>query len=173
VAGSCTGGAVPPKLVFITETSVASTFQGAPAADAICNQEAAAAGLAGTYRAWLGEDDLSSMVLRVAQSESGYVRTDGTSIADNYADLVDGTLDAPINVTALGATVSEVQAWSNQHVGAPVPFLGAASCAGWTTTASTSYGWTGLADETDSAWTEGQILPCSPYRLARFYCFQD
>ena len=86
------------------------------------------------------------------------MRVDGVQVADNWADLIDGSLDAPINVT---------------ETGGPVP-IGNTNCAGggfptvWSGTNSngTSGGDTcgnfaanagsgrwGRADETTGSWT--------------------
>jgi hypothetical protein len=159
------------KRAFITESSRAPDFGGISGADAACNADADAAKISGTYRAWIG-DDTGSAPARIARAADGYFRTDGTRIADDYDDLVDGTLDAPLNVTARGTALSLAQAWTNVHLGS-AGFPGPASCSNWTTASSNVYGWTGIADRTTSEWTESQILPCGPNRRAHFYCFEQ
>jgi hypothetical protein len=41
----------------------------------------------------------------------GFVRTDGVKIADDWADLTDGSLDAKLNVTETGAVSTNTATW--------------------------------------------------------------
>lgn len=158
------------KRVFLTEGAWPPTFGGVAAADAYCDAEARSAGIEGQYRAWLG-DESTTAPSRIARSADGYARTDGVLVANDYADLTDGGLNAPINVSARGEVIQGVQAWSNIHLGGSV-YPGTAACQGWATDSASAYGWTGKADEATSEWTESQLLPCGPYRKAHFYCFE-
>ena len=158
------------KRVFLTQAAWPPTFGGVATADAHCAAEAESAGLPGQYRAWLG-DESTTAPSRITNSADGYARIDGVLIANDYADLTDGSLNAPINVSAHGEAIPDVQAWSNVHLGGGT-YPGSAACQGWTSDSVSAYGWTGKADEATSEWTESQLLPCGPNRKAHFYCFE-
>jgi hypothetical protein len=74
---------------------------GLDAADAKCQRLATAAGLVGTYKAWLSNGS-ASPASRFVRSIYPYVRVDGVMIASNWDDLVDGVLNNPINKTETG-----------------------------------------------------------------------
>jgi hypothetical protein len=91
------------KKVFLTSLAYpASTLGGLVGADTKCQERATAAGLPGTYKAWLS-DSTGSPSTRFTRSAVPYVRTDGNFIANNWADLVDNTWANPINKTESGA----------------------------------------------------------------------
>ena len=74
---------------------------GIAGADAICASEADTAGLDGEFKAWLST--LSSAAAdRLAQSSVPYVLVNRTRVADNWDDLTDGSIQAPINRDASG-----------------------------------------------------------------------
>jgi hypothetical protein len=85
----------PYKVVFVTSTLYQASFGGLEGADAVCQSHAAAVDLPGTFRAWLSTRDVTAAE-RLTHAAVPYVRTDGTTIADDWDDLVDGTLAAPI-----------------------------------------------------------------------------
>jgi hypothetical protein len=81
------------RIVFIT-AGVFGTAGGVAGADALCASEAAGLGLTGTYLAWIA-DGVSDPASRFPLNAGPYVReADGVTIADDWADLTDGTLDA-------------------------------------------------------------------------------
>jgi hypothetical protein len=55
----------------------------------------------GLFRAWLSTD-LASPADGFLKSDVPYVRLDDVQVAADWQDLIDGTLDAPINVSELG-----------------------------------------------------------------------
>jgi hypothetical protein len=166
----------PQRIVFVSSVMFTGDMGGLLGADAECQALAGAAGLGGTYMAWLS-DDMESPATRMVQSAEPYVRVDGVQVAPNWAGLIDGVLDAPINVTELGGA----------------PPIGNTSCAGggfptvWTSTASnaTSQGsacgnfasilgsgrW-GRADVTDGSWTSWCVGGTCDW-LSPIYCVQQ
>ena len=87
------GEELPPgcpalKRVFVTSTRYTGDLGGIPGADEKCQSHADAAGLAGTFLAWIS-DGVDSPATRFARSAEPYVRTDGTKIAEDWDDLVD------------------------------------------------------------------------------------
>jgi hypothetical protein len=75
----------PPNIVFTTSTTQTAALGGLAGADAICAQRALAAGLAGTYRAWLSTSTVNA-IDRLG-SASGWVRPDGKPVLNNVADI--------------------------------------------------------------------------------------
>ncbi len=95
---------VSGKLVFLTSTQHTGDLGGVTGADGICQDAASLAGHPGTFKAWLsGGASSSSPSVRFTQSTEPYVRVDGAVVADDWADLTDGTLHNPINVDEYGA----------------------------------------------------------------------
>jgi cysteine-rich repeat protein len=90
------------RLVFVTSTVYTGNLMGIQGADIECNLRALAAGLPGTYAAWISTNVNNVPVTpanRFVHSAVPYFMTNGTKVADNWADLTDGTLDAPIDRT--------------------------------------------------------------------------
>jgi hypothetical protein len=170
------GVSVAPKTVFVTSTTHDAHFGTIGGADAMCQAHATTAGLPGTYRAWLGFLG-GSAVTRFDPFGSTYQLVDGTPIATDWADLLDGALAHPIDLTELGTPVTP---------GGPM-------CAGpavWSNTSSDGFEVGSydcyfpvlatnappapvFGDTSSSAleWTDGCLGTCSA--LAPIYCFQE
>lgn len=87
-------GTISPssKIVFLTSQGYSGKLGGLAGADAICQSEAAANGLPGTFKAFLSDNNTSAAD-RLTHSSVPYETVNGTRIADNWADLVDGWID--------------------------------------------------------------------------------
>ena len=88
--------AVPSGLadvrVFVTSQKYTGNLGGPEGADAKCQACADAAGLGGTWKAWICDSTTTASV-RLTHFDENYVRAvDRTSIATNWADLTDGAL---------------------------------------------------------------------------------
>jgi len=119
------------KTVFVTSQLFDGNFGGGqkvlgyPMADQRCQTLAQQAGRAGTYKAWLsGRVDTGAgplphgVVNRFTQSSVPYALVNGTKVADNWADLADGSLDHAIDLTEQGTPVgSEARVWTNTTTG--------------------------------------------------------
>jgi hypothetical protein len=99
------------RIAFVTEVSVPiSATKGIAADDEECQNEAMAAALPGTYKAFLSQIGKTAGERFVADQRP-WVRVDGVSLAEPGRSLLDATnlppmgLLAPINVTASGAYV--------------------------------------------------------------------
>lgn len=159
----------PSKVVFLTSTTHTGDFGGLAAADAICAARASAAGLSGTFLTWLA-DDTQAPATRFTQSAIPYVRTDGAVVADDWADLTDGTIQNPINVDEFGVPPSTLfWAWTDVDTDGSMGPL--RNCLNWTTASLGEMGANGLAGEVDSDWTTGWHTVCS--NSVRLYCFEQ
>jgi hypothetical protein len=149
---------------------------GLDGADDLCQGLADDAALVGTFRAWLG-DGVEGPVDRFTQSPSPYILTTGTIIADNWTDLVDGSLDAPIDVTETGGvppmgntTCGGSTVWTNVNTDGTT---NSAHCDGWTNSAGTAARW-GYSSASDGGWTaqcSGGGAVC--VWVSPIYCFQQ
>ena len=99
------------KNVFVTSQSHSGDFGGLTGADAFCQNLALTAGLSGTYKAWLS-DTTGSPSTRFAPASVPYRLVDGTTIANDWNDLTDGTIQTPINLDEYGNAVSSSMVFS-------------------------------------------------------------
>ena len=126
----------PGPTAFQTSGGFDGNLGGLIGADATC--QAAADGPTsivppGTYLAWLS-DDVDSPSTRFTRSTKPYRLPDGTKFADNYADLTDGFLRRPLNMTATGAIRSDA-VWTNTAPdGTPIEVTASLTCENWTST---------------------------------------
>ncbi|WP_271993721.1 DUF4215 domain-containing protein [Nannocystis radixulma] len=162
----CNANCTLPKRVFVSSTVYTGNMGGLAGAAAACNARAAAAGLGGTWDAWLSSAT-STPLARFNRTTTGYARIDGVTIADDWADLVDGTLDAPISLTEFGSTFSG-SVWTGTN---PDGTAGLYMCLGFTTT-ETYNADVGTSSSNTSTWSKsGSPNPCSASR--RIYCFEQ
>lgn len=163
-----------PGLVFATdETFLATAIGGLSGADAKCQAEAELAGLSGTFTAWLS-DSTADAKDRIGNNDEGYIRPDGTVVARNLADIIDGSVLNFINQNAKG-TFLRGHAWTGTDADggvAGIPNQFYETCNDWTGDASESNGRFGsLTDERfDRFWTSRARHTCG--RRKRLYCFQ-
>lgn len=155
------------KAVFVTSTSTAGGFGGVFGGDAICQTRANAAGLSGTFLAWLS-DPGASPAGRFAQSTVPYVMVDGTQVAANWADLTDGTLEHAIDRTELN-TLYEGAVWTATQPNGT--FAGSVSCNGWTALGANVTGINGSAASTNGTWTQAGGTFCN--NAFPLFCFEQ
>jgi hypothetical protein len=96
------------------------------------------------------------------------VLLNSTVVADNWSDLTDGKLRAPINVTETGKLVVELSTpvWTNVTAGGH--YTGDSDCQLWKS--MDGQGGFGDAQASDSTWTELAKLPCPV--VAHLYCVE-
>src|SRR5690606_37770616 len=97
------------RLVFATSTMYTGNLGGLAGADAICNARAQAAGLPGTYMAWISASG-QTPASRMLHSSVPYLPTDGNLVALDWADLVDGSLSFAIARTDFGGATPNATA---------------------------------------------------------------
>lgn len=139
-------GKFEPLFVFITSSTYPANTS-VSSRDAACQSEANAAGLSGTFKAWMsngGNNNISSTQYR------SYYRTDNKLVAYSWADLTDGTIANPINVAANGTTTYNESVWTGLNADGSIS---ANNCNGWTSISNTYQGQIGNSSSTNTAWT--------------------
>jgi hypothetical protein len=119
ISGDCTGttsctlsmtaprnvtiGITEKNIAFLTSTRTPGNMGGLSGADAICAARATAAGLPGSYVAWLSTGSVNA-ISRLAGSR-GWIRVDGQAFADTTTALGGSQFFYPLRVDELGAVL--------------------------------------------------------------------
>lgn len=201
------GGVCAEKVVFLSSQLFDGNFgNGQPVsghldADQRCQDLADAASLPGTFKAWIsGRVDTGAgplphgVVDRFTQNPGPYVLVNGTQVADDWADLTDGTLDHAIDRTEANlplATGDEARVWTNTTTSglawdngrncATGPSESVPNPSSWTCGAPS---WTagdcqfqsgkfGLATSTTSSWTGTESSNINCTNTFHLYCFEQ
>lgn len=107
----------------------------------------------------------------IGQSISAeYQLLDGTVVANDKADLTDGSLDAAINRDENDALYAGENSWTGTLAAGGT--VSTSTCNDWTDATSDYQGTQGDTDATAAGWTElGGTVPCDFVRS--LYCFAD
>lgn len=160
--GAVEGGA--EKIIFATSSKQNGDLGGLSGADGICGDLAESAGLEGTFKAWLSSSGQPAEE-RLAHAGVPYVRPDGTRVANNWNDLVDGSLDAPINRDQDGEQISG-DVWTGTRANGST---GDATCGGFDSTGD--IGVCGSSTAQNGNWSDN-IQPFCTSAL-RLYCVEQ
>ncbi|MEA3439157.1 MAG: hypothetical protein U9R58_02640 [Chloroflexota bacterium] len=192
----CTAGASESKTVFITSQAFNGALGGLDGADDKCQAAADAAGLGGTYKAWLSDSN-GSPSTRFTHSAVPYVDTMNTIIANNWADLttldvVDGIttiyyLQNPICTYENGEFISGSQsyedcnnentddyglmAWTNTYPDGTLNTAAFFSCNDWMSSVYSDHGNLGKTGYIRSAWTVWADTTCD--NSFHLFCFEQ
>jgi hypothetical protein len=160
-------------IVFATDGIYNGDFGGLTGADAVCNAHASAAGLPGTYKAWLSDGTISAAD-RLSHNPGPYQRVDGAVVAANWVDLTDGFLSASINLTEYGVPTYEdydaYEVWTNTTPAGAI--VGGNHCGNWGFATDDVSGALGLPGNTDGLWTETDSHTHRCSDELGLYCFQ-
>lgn len=164
VAGACAAA----RRVFATSNVFNADLGGLPGADARCQQHADAAGLGGTFRAYLVSSGQG--ISRVMQP-GPFVRLDGVVLADDWGafSYSKGSIQAPFHVAETRATIGG-NAWTG--LGEDLNY----HCNDWTTASfgclqGGPCGVAGETPQTDTRWNGNSVYHCSD--LYRLYCVEQ
>jgi hypothetical protein len=160
---------LPPTTVRVFAT--ADTFTGdlgsLAGADAICNAQAAQAGLGGTWVAWLSTTGVDARD-RLPVGSGPFVRAvSGVQIADDLFDLANAQLDAPVRDDPFGLDLGGQRVWTGT-----VGLGGTAHpdrCGDWTD--ELEDGMTGGTSSIGVGWTE-QSLSSQCTSPRHLYCLE-
>jgi hypothetical protein len=171
-------------LVFVTEATVTGNLgptspEAVQNADAICQSEADAAGLSGTFWAWLSYEVGGIVVPDYApayfefwhptMSGQRLFRTDGVPFAESWETLLLEGPSAALDVLADGTIANNTYAWTGTNADGTVD-VAKGTCSGWTDDSSTT-GVVGLVHSLLERWTHYGPGAC---RAAfSLYCFEE
>ena len=169
---SCSGYgdecALNTRTIFVSDNIWDGNLGGLIGADEKCQQSATDAGLPGNWKAWLSNSTTSASS-RLIHSNSFYTRTDGATVANNWADLTDGNLVNLIVKNEFGLSLTG----GSQAVWTATNYNGSSNlnnCANWNVNAglgrfgtytSNSPGW----------WTSSGTQSCA--FTNRLYCVEQ
>jgi hypothetical protein len=122
------------KVMFVTTDIIRGPeIGGVAGADAKCQQSAQAAGLMGTYRAWIATTTYSPAG-SWPRPTVPYVNRAGAIVANGWSDLVSGNLVHAVGLTEFGQVVDSSSQSAYYWTGANSAGFGTGNdCAGWTT----------------------------------------
>jgi hypothetical protein len=187
------GQTLPPyRRVFITSQTHKANFGGLAAGDNICGGAASAAGLGGTWAAWLSIAATSASS-RLEHASVPYQLLDGTIVAADWTELTSGSLRHPIDHDENDNVVSPTPppymtpytgtAWTGTNDDGTSAGTAAYTCDDWTysiSMGSNLYG--GLAGinpygedggATGKSWTSGPDYNCSDAYASSLYCIEQ
>jgi hypothetical protein len=164
--------------VFVTSRGVddANLFDGnvggLDGADTKCTD---AADDGGTWTAWLSDPNGNARD-RIRDGE--YQLLNGTVVANDKADLTDGSLDAAID---LDENLDTVQSGFESHVWTATETDGnygdSGTCFNWTSNDALDFGQVGESTAVDGTWTDvdpgGSVGGNNCAGVNRLYCFAD
>jgi hypothetical protein len=172
-------GGETSRCAFVTSTTHDGNLGGLEGGDAICQARAGEGGslaAPGTYKAWLSTSSTSAEN-RLTHATVPYKLVDGTTIADDWDDLTDGSLDAAFALTQEGGPPARTETWTGTD--AAGNFFGD-DCVAWTDATppppppdpAETAGTAGNTSEVDFQWTSATIfLGCNPE--LHLYCLQQ
>ncbi|MCA9563877.1 MAG: hypothetical protein KC561_10330, partial [Myxococcales bacterium] len=152
---------------------------GVSGASELCQSEADAADLDGTFRALLATSELSPLEVlfdlepgaTIPWPEQTWVRFDGVPIVDEPEDLLSGELLAPINVGLDGFFDIGFAKWTGAAFGL-ASNSGATedNCNDWRDTTDALSGRAGQDNAVDVQWRSRDTFDCTTSH--QLYCFQ-
>lgn len=181
-------GSAYARCVFVTSQTYTGNLDGLSGADSKCQELADAAGLSGSFKAWLS-DSTTEAHDRLAQAAVPYVRVDGVHVAKNWTDLTDGSLLAPIDKDETGDLVFAENVWTGTRSDGTTSHLNGTEtqCNDWTssdfagcTRAEGICANIGNSFRTNVDWTDrGACACCGPRdigsqaNILHLYCFEQ
>jgi cysteine-rich repeat protein len=164
------------RMAFATSTLHTGDLGGLAGADAICNMLAQSAMLPGTYMAWLSTG-VESPSTRFVQSAVPYRVPTGDQVADDWADLTDGSLDFAVARTETGANSvntalmcggsMRLARTGTNEFGTPGP----SNCVDFTSSMAMDLGLIGRSASNMSEWSNCGEFGCDV--MLPIYCFQQ
>lgn len=167
----------PRKRIFVTAgeytgdlaTAGGETY-GLEGADSICQTEANAQNLGGTWKAWISTS-LTDAADRVEDVGPWYFVDNRQRVAHNLAEFVTSGPERAIEMTPDGTVINAPRGervWTGTRANGRFT---ESTCRDWTSESDTYWGWAGFTDTTNTAWTEGLDYGCDgTYRL---YCLEQ
>jgi hypothetical protein len=152
-----------PKRMFISSNMYPYNIMNLAYADAQCSTLASMANLGGTWKAWYS-DQAGAAANRLNRNTLPYVNLVNQIVANDWADLTDGTLDAPVIYNEMRYPMNPSE-----------PIITNTDSAGnWMLSSCASNGLTGLGTigDTGSSWTYAIRVSCIG-ASARLLCVEQ
>jgi hypothetical protein len=173
---------LPAKRIFVTSKGFDGNLGGLSGADAKCQMLADAAGLGGTYKAWLS-DSTTSAKDRLAHSATPYVLVNGGTVADDWNDLTSGGPKIEIWVTETNGAVNynNVSCGSATSMvftgtwpdGSKAVGIGYSNCSDWTSNVGDQWAVVGGSNFfAGPSWTDGCIIGACA-NSSGLYCLEQ
>jgi cysteine-rich repeat protein len=167
----CNNVCARDSVVFMTSEHYTGDVNGLAGADQRCRMLAAIAGLRRfeTFRAWLSTAE-ESAADRLLHSRGRYVLVNGLVVAENWDELVSGTLLAPIDVDENSQTHGDYFAWTGTLADGQ-PAFDAGFCNGWTVNTDVTGGGAGVTLHVDATWSFAHQEGCQVSN--HIYCIEQ
>jgi hypothetical protein len=149
--------------VFVTSTTHSGNYGGLAGADLVCTNLAIAAGLGGTWAAWLSVQGGPHAATRVS-GVGPWSLVGGQVVATTKAQLLSGTLSHAIDHDEKGIVVVGGRAWTGSGA---TGLYETNDCDKWTNGAN---GRVGDGSSMMGTWTSVGVDGCG--QLRRLYCFE-
>jgi len=163
------------RRVFVTSATFATNFGGVVAGNTACQSAADAQSLGGNWRAWLSDRNGNSPAVNFTQSSGPYTLLNGTVIANNWADLTDGTLAHGIDVYENNTVAVGTQnVFTATNTDGTALTSGGDLCLDWTYAGASGagrYGVNGVTDSTGAYWTFRGTHWCD--QVFHLFCFEE
>jgi hypothetical protein len=159
-----------PNIMFVTSTTHNAALGGLAGADSICTGRAQAAGLSGTYRAWLSTSTVDAKD-RLG-SASGWVRPDGKPVFNRVADIASNRFFYPARIDESGTDAGSVWVWTATYSdGTRISYSDSTTCADFTSAIPdpTRHVYSGLSSSVGVLFTDRNLLNCDSE--LNLYCF--
>ncbi|KIG16057.1 hypothetical protein DB30_04929 [Enhygromyxa salina] len=171
------GFCMRPRIMFVTQDTFLGVLGGLSGADDLCQEIGSEFYPEKQFWAW--NSTIIESPNSTFEKDGFFVRTNGSKIAESWADLTSGELLVPVNYNEEGVVVLngapcdfESQVWTgtDAYGDAVGP-----NCSNWTKGSSFYSGTYGLLYATDSTWSQapdecGEPVRCSNER--RLYCLE-
>jgi hypothetical protein len=159
--------------VTATMTTGGITIAGA---DALCNSQAVAAGLGGSWIAALSTGTTGNgPVSRVPWNWTTLKNMNNATVATSWDDLADGTIAAPINRTASNGAPAASFAWTGADANSTTGKDGGGNtrdCIAWSSSGGGNSAYYGAINSTTQHWSAGAVSSACTTSYP-IYCFQD
>lgn len=162
------------RRVFITSTPYNGNLGGLSGADAKCQDRANIVGLGGIWKAWLSDNN-TSVSSRFDHASVPYVLLNGVTIANNWDDLTDGSLQSPINTTELkNLRDPYASVWTGTSINGSIANTSTTrNCNNWSSSEAGEYGFLGASNKSDRWWSEFANVDCNMSAYKGLYCFEQ
>lgn len=156
----------PFNRVFVSDANTKGGFGGLAGANALCQAYADAVPLGGTWKAWISTSGVDAKD-NIADVGPWYLIDQGTFIANDIADLTDGSISNQIDRTETYTWEPNLSVYTGTNVDGTAAVD---TCTDWTLdTGSATFGSTGASD---FGWTNSVTAAfCSLF--SRLYCFEQ